>query len=119
VIGNPSIHAENVEDVHGVEARPFLDIVCEMDVAIELVPRLTRANQVEHLLVQVDHVRALCRYVCLRGGGIVAHIDDLRVLLQHPVERLDPAIVIEVEEVVVGHRPALADVGALQCLLPR
>ena len=44
----------------------------------------------------------------------MADVDDVEVLLRHPVERLDPAVIVEVQEVVVWHRLVFADVGALQ-----
>ena len=47
------------------------------------------------------------------------NVDDVHVLLQHPVEGLDSAIIIEVKEVVVGHRFALTHIGALQRLVSR
>jgi hypothetical protein len=38
VIGNPTVHAENVQDVHGVECGPLADFVREVNVAIDLIP---------------------------------------------------------------------------------
>ena len=41
--------------MHRVEGSPFSDFVAEANIAIELVPRLALPNQIEHLLVQIDH----------------------------------------------------------------
>src|ERR1700730_1582319 len=64
--------------------------------------------------MQMDQVRPQRRLVGLGCRRIMADVDDVDVLLRHPVERLDPAVIVEVQEVVVWHRLVFADVGALQ-----
>jgi hypothetical protein len=40
VVRNPSVHAQDVQGAHRVEADPFPHLIAESDIAIKLVPRL-------------------------------------------------------------------------------
>jgi hypothetical protein len=40
VVRNPSVHAQDVQGAHRVEADPFPHVIAESDIAIKLVPRL-------------------------------------------------------------------------------
>lgn len=57
MVGAPSVHAEHIQRVHGVEGSPLPDFVAEADISIKLVPKLAQPYKVEYLLMQVDQVR--------------------------------------------------------------
>jgi hypothetical protein len=58
MVRDPSIHAEHIQRVHGVEGSPLPDFVAEADISIKLIPKLARPYEVKYLLMQVDQVSA-------------------------------------------------------------
>ena len=66
------------------------------------------------MLMEVHHVGALGGDAFLRGRAVMAYVNDIQVLFEHPVQCLDSAIIIKIEKVVVGHGSAFTDVCALQ-----
>jgi hypothetical protein len=44
----------------------------------------------------------------------VSDVDDVDVLLQYPIERLDPSIIVEIQEIHEGKRFRLAYIRALE-----
>jgi hypothetical protein len=91
--------------VHRIERGPSPDLVREVNASVKLIPRLACSYEVENLLVQIDQVYPFGGDVGFRGWRIVADVDDVYILLQYPIECLNPPVVIEVEEVVIRSRP--------------
>jgi hypothetical protein len=117
MVRDPAVHPHDVERLHRAEWGPVADLRAELDVAIKLVPGLAGANEIVHLLMQVDHVSPLGDNVGLSRGSVVPDVDNIDILLDDPVERIDPAVIVEVEKVIVGYRLAFADIGALNGLV--
>ena len=99
VVLDPPVHAQHVQCVHGIIGNPLLDFVAKADVAIELIPGLARPYEIQHLLMQVDHVGTQCHFVSLRSWGIVPDIE----VLQDVPEELQARATARSEASLRGH----------------
>jgi hypothetical protein len=96
MVRDPSIHAQHIQRVHGVKGSPLLDFIAEADAPIQLVPKLTRPYEVQHLLMQVDKLGPQRRLVGLRRRAAMADVDDVDILPRQPIERFDPTVIVKV-----------------------